>query len=83
MPTPTLTDYDRKPLDITFTPDTTPSAVHTLISAPHYWKKRFKQDLDRDITMGIIEPVLVGIPTNCYSRMLVTTKKTAHTVDLQ
>ena len=53
----------RKPLDITFTQGAKPSAVHKPIPVPHHWNKRVKQDLDRDIALGIIEPVPTGTPT--------------------
>ena len=52
-----------KPLDITLISGVTPTAVHTPIPVPHHWKKRVKQDLDRDVALGIIEPVPIGTPT--------------------
>lgn len=61
------------------------SAVHILISIPHYWKKRVKQDLNRDVTSGITEPVPMGTPTSWCSRMAGCTRKglfPRHTVDL-
>ena len=75
-----------KPLDITFIPGVTPTAVHTPIPVPHHWKKRVKQDLDRDVALGIIEPVPIGTPTTWCSRMVVAPKKDGsprRTVDLQ
>ena len=76
----------RRPLDITFTQGAKPSAVHTPIPVPHHWKKRVKQDLDRDVALGIIEPVPTGTPTVWCSRMVVAPKKDGsprRTVDLQ
>ena len=75
-----------KPMDITFVPGTKPSAVHTPIPVPHHWKKKVKEDLDRDVALGIIEPVPVGTPTTWCSRMVVAPKKDGsprRTVDLQ
>ena len=75
-----------RPLDITFIQRTKPSAVHTPIPVPHHWKKRVKQDLYRDIALGIIEPVPTGTPTVLCSRMAVAPKKDGsprRTVDLQ
>ena len=45
-----------KPMDISFKPNITPSAVHTPIPVPHHWKRRVKSNLDRDVELGIIEP---------------------------
>ena len=75
-----------KPLKITFVPDATPTAVHTPIPVPHHWKKKVKEDLDRDVALGIIEAVPVGTPTAWCSRMVVAPKKDGtprRTVDLQ
>lgn len=75
-----------RPLDITFTPGAKPSAIHTPIPVPHHWKKRVKDDLDRDVALGIIEPVPAGTPTIWCSRMVVAPKKDGsprRTVDLQ
>ena len=38
-----------KPLNITFVPGATPTAVHAPIPVSHHWKKRVKQDIDRDV----------------------------------
>ena len=75
-----------RPLDITFAREAKPSAVHTPIPVPHHWKKKVKEDLDRDVRLGIIEPVPAGTPTIWCSRMVVAPKKDGsprRTVDLQ
>ena len=75
-----------KPLDIEFFPGTKPTIVHTPIPVPHDRKKRVKEELDRDVAQGIIEPVPVGTTTTWCSRMVVAPKKdgsTRRTVDLQ
>ena len=75
-----------KLMGITFRPDTTPSAVHSPIPIPHHWKKAMKEVLDRDVSLGIIEPVPQGTPTVWCSKMVVTPKKDGtpqRTVDLQ
>lgn len=64
-----------KPLNITLIPRITPTAVYTLIPVPHHWKKRVKQDIDWDVTLGIIELVCVGTPTTWCSRIVVAPKK--------
>ena len=73
-------------LDIMFTEEAKPSVVHTPIPVPHHWKKRVKQDFNRDIALGIIEPVPTGTPMVWCSRMIVAPKKDGsprRTVDLQ
>lgn len=81
-----LQAMEGKPMDITFIPGAKPSAVHTPIPVPHHWKKRVKEDLDRDVALDIVEPVPVGTPTTWCSRMVVAPKKDGsprRTVDLQ
>ena len=46
-----------KPLNIEFIPGAKPTAVHTPILVPNHWKKREKEELDRDVALGILEPV--------------------------
>ena len=75
-----------KPMEINFKPDTTPHAVHCPIPIPHHWKKVLKADLDRDVSLGIIEPVPQGTPTTWCSCMVVAPKKDGfprRTVNLQ
>ena len=66
--------------------DLEPHKVHTPIEVPHHWKKKVKANLDRDVRLGIIEPVPQGTPTTWCSRMVVASKKSGEprrTVDLQ
>ena len=73
-------------MDIVFTPGATPIAIHTPIPVPHHWKNKVKADLDRDVALGIIEPVPVGASTIWCPRIVVAPKKDGsprHTVDLQ
>ena len=75
-----------KPLDIHFKDDREPRAVHTPISVPHHWKGQVKKDLDRDVALGVIEPVPQGTPTTWCSRMVVVAKsdkKPRRTIDFQ
>ncbi len=63
-----------------------PVAVHSPIPVPHHFKKKVKEDLDRDCKMGVIEPVPANIATTWCSRMVVTPKKDGtprRVVDLQ
>lgn len=75
-----------KPLEMVFKPEAKPVAYHTPIPIPHNWKAQVKADLDRDVRLGIIEPVPPGTPTVWCSRMVVVPKKDGkprRTVDLQ
>ena len=75
-----------EPLQISFLPDHTPYDVHKPIPIPHHWKTKVKEKLDADVTLGIIEPVPQGTPTQWCSRMIVVPKKDGsprRTVDLQ
>ena len=60
--------------------------MHTPIPVPHHWKKRVKEDLDRDIRLGIIKPIPAATPMLWFSRMVVAPKKDGlprRTVDLK
>ena len=52
----------------------TPDYVFTTIPVAFNWKKRVKEDLDRDVRLGIIEPVPQGVITNWCSRMVIAAK---------
>ena len=64
-----------KPLQITFKPGATPFATHCFIPGPHHWKKAIKADIDRDIALGIIEPMPQGTPTVWCDRIVIASKK--------
>ena len=74
------------PMKIHIKPDAQPHAVHTPIPISHHWKQQVKADLDRDVAMGIIEPVPIGTPTTFCAKMLTVPKKSGQprrVVDLQ
>ena len=61
-------------------------AVHEPIPIPYHWKLATKKDLDRDVQLGVIEPIPQGTPTVWCSRMVVTGKSDGsprRTVNLQ
>jgi len=67
-------------------PDTEPVAVHTPVPVPIYWQKQVKAGLDRDVRLGVIEPVPIGESVTWCHRMVVCAKKDGsprRTVDLQ
>ena len=64
----------------------TPTACHKAIPVPIHWRDQVKAALDRDVRLGVIEPVPVGEPVTWCHRMVVTAKKNGtprRTVNLQ
>ena len=75
-----------RPLKLNIDPDATPVAVHTPAPVPIHWQKDVKAQLDRDVKLGVIEPVPWGQPTLWCSRMVTVAKTDGsprRTVDLQ
>lgn len=75
-----------RPLDLHFIDSIEPTAYHTPIPIPHHWKKRVKEELDRDVRIGTLELVPQGTPVNWCSRMVVVPKhdnSPRRVVDLQ
>ena len=74
------------PMRIMIVPDATPVAHHTPIPVPIHWQEAVKAGLDRDVELGVIEPVPVGTPVTWCSRMVIAAKKSGEprrTVDFQ
>ena len=62
------------------------AAVHTPIPVPVHWRDKVKAQLDRDVQLGVIEPVPWGEPTTWCSRMVTVPREDGsprRTVDLQ
>lgn len=81
-----LPEMTGSPLDMHFEPGVKPTAFHTPIPVPHYWKSKVKADLDRDVRIGTIERVPQGTPTIWCARMVVVAKhdnSPRRTIDLQ
>ena len=74
------------PLKLLIDPDARPVAVHKPVPIPLHWMKEVKEQLDRDVRLGVIEPVPVGEPVTWCSCMVVCPKKDGRprrTVDLK
>ena len=74
------------PAHIHLKADAVPYATHSPIPIPLHWKGEVKDQLDRDVRDGVIEPVPIGEPVVWCSPMIVTAKKDGRprrTVDLQ
>ena len=73
------------PLKLRIDSDAEPVAHHSPIPVPVRWQDKVKADLDRDVHLGVIEPVPVGEPITWCHRMVVCSKKNGEprrTVDL-
>ena len=73
------------PLKLRIDSDAEPVAHHSPIPVPVHWQDKVKADLDRDVRLGVIEPVPVGEPITWCHRMVVCSKKNGEprrTVDL-
>ena len=74
------------PMKLMVDPSAEPVAHHTPIPVPIHWREAVKAGLDRDVSLGVIEPVPIGDPVTWCHRMVVCAKKNGEprrTVDLQ
>ena len=74
------------PLKLMIDADAEPVAFHTPIPVPIHWQDEVKAGLDRDVQLGVLEPVPVGEPVTWCHRMVVCAKKDGtprRTVDFQ
>ena len=75
-----------QPVRLMIAEDAEPTAYHSPIPVPIHWQDEVKADLDRDVRLGVIEPVPVGEPVTWCHRMVVCAKKSGkprRTVDFQ
>ena len=68
------------PLRIHVREDATPTAIHKPSTIPAHWVEQVKQDLERDIELGVLERVPSNTPTTWCSRMHVVGKKMGETL---
>ena len=74
------------PLKFIRDPDAKLVAIHTSIPIPVHWQKAVKAGLDRDVKLGVIEPVPWGTHTTWCGRMVTIRRKNGtprRTVDLK
>ena len=74
------------PMKLMVDPDAEPVAHHSPIPVPLHWQEEVKAGIDRDVALGVLEPVPVGEPVTWCHRMVVCPKKDGtprRTVDLQ
>ena len=60
------------PLRLMVDPDAAPMAHHTPVPVPVHWQEEVKAGLDRDVRLGVIEPVPVGDPVTYCHRMVMS-----------
>ena len=73
-------------LHLMIDPQATPKAHHTPIPVPIHWREEVKAGLDRDVRLGVLEPVPIGQSVTWCHRMVVCAKKNGQprrTVDMQ
>ena len=83
QPLPMMTG---EPLQLYTNPNAKPVAVHKPATVPKHWQDKVFADLERDVTLGVLEKVEPNTPVTWCSRMVVTAKADGtprRTVDLQ
>ena len=74
------------PMKLMVDKDATPVAHHTPVPVPLHWQEQVKADIDRDVSLGVQEPVPIGEPVTWCHRVVVCAKKNGkprRTVDFQ
>ena len=64
------------PLELHIDHEATPFVVHKVPSIPEHWVEKMKQDLDKDVQLGVLEKVPSNTPTMWCAHMSVVDKKT-------
>ena len=66
--------------------DARPHAVYQPAVVPVHWEKKVKQDLDREVALGVLEVVQENTPMTWCHRMVICRKHNGdprHTMDMQ
>ena len=77
---------DSPPMRLMINPDATPTAYHSPIPVPLHWQDAVKAGLDRDVRLGVLEPVPIGEPVTWCHRMVICAKQNGtprRTIDFQ
>ena len=81
-----LPSMEGPPMSLMIDKDAKPTAYHTPLPIPMHWQEEVKRSIERDVNLGVIEPVPVGEPVTWCHRMVVCSKKNGkprRTVDMQ
>ncbi len=73
----TLPLMEGPPMRLMIDPQASPTAHHSPIPVPLHWQDDVKDGLDRDVRLGVLEPVPIGEPVTWCHRMVIC-KKMAH-----
>ena len=71
----TLPMMEGSPMCLMIDPKAKPTAYHSPIPVPIHWQDDVKAGLDRDVRLGVLEPVPVGEPVTWCHRMVICAKK--------
>ena len=77
---------DDPPMEAYIDPNAVPKVVHTPVTTPLHWREQVKEQLDRDVQLGVIEKVEPNTPVTWCHRAFWTRKANGeprHVVDLQ
>ncbi len=66
---------DGPPMRLLIDTQATPTAHHSPIPVPLHWQDEVKADLDRDVRLGVLEPVPIGESVTWCHRMVICAKK--------
>ena len=67
----TLPLMEGPPMRLMIDPHASPTAHHSPIPVPLHWQDDVKVGLDRDVRLGVLEPVPIGEPATWYHRMVI------------
>ena len=82
----TLPLMEGPPMRLMIDPHAAPTAYHSPIPVPLHWQDDVKAGLDRDVRLGVLEPVPIGEPVTWCHRMVICAKKNGtprRTIDFQ
>ena len=65
---------DGPPMKLMVNPDAKPVARHSPVPVHLHWRDAVKEGLDRDVRLGVIEPVPIGEPVTWCHRMVICAK---------
>ena len=75
-----------EPLPIPTKVGAKPTAYNKHVPVPRHWEDKVLKDLQRDVALGVIEPVPLNTPVTWCARMIIVPKQSGEprrTVDLQ
>ena len=77
---------DSPPMRLMIDPNATPVAHHSPIPVPLHWQDAVKAGLDRDVRLGVLQPIPIGEPVTWCHCMVICAKQNGtprRTIDFQ